>query len=375
MDIGAWKGVVAMSAPMDFRPGIWFDLDEDVYRKVRALSSSGIRDLLISPLDYWTNSPFNPAYVDEKTPAMILGTAMHRRLLEPERFKSMYGAWPRKEDYPNAVAGGDALKALCGDLELKKSGTIAAMCDRILEAKPDAELWPVIEGDLIRAMAGRTLLKASEIDDIERAARFAFAHQSAAKALSGGYSEVSIFWIDEETGVPLKARIDKLKIKASVDVKSFSNPLSKPISAAVAGAVASGRYDVQAVTYSTGVEAVKDLLRRQKTEVLHGADKIPNEWLLAFAACARHTFAFLFVETGPVTNVRVREFKQMETYAGQGVSTNAYWTSGLSGFRRGVHLYLDCMKRFGPDKPWIEDEAMKPFRDEEFPMHMFNEAA
>lgn len=356
-------------------PGIYFNMDEATYHASPALSSSGIRHLLVSPLDYWTNSRLNPAYTDQKTDAMILGTAFHRRLLEPEKFVSMYGAWPNPADYPNAVDGGDDLKALCGQLGLKKSGKIADMCERILEANPDAELWPVIKADLIKRQAGRILLKASELSDIERAARIIFAHQSAARALTGGFSEVSIFWIDEETGVPLKCRVDNLKVKVIVDVKSFSNPLGKPIGNAVAGAVANGRYDVQAVIYDAGVDAAKRLLRSHGAQVLHGADNIENDWLLAFAACERHAFAFVFVETGPVTNVRVREFKEIEGFGGQGMTQNAYWSSGLSGFRRGVRKYVECMKKFGQDKPWIEDEPMKPFNDMDFPIYMFNEAA
>lgn len=356
-------------------PGIYFGMSEDFYHAAPALSSSGIRNLLISPLDYWTNSHLNPAYVDEKTDAMILGTAFHRRLLEPERFAAMYGAWPRQEDYPSAIDGGDALKALCGEMGLKKSGKIADLCDRILEANPEAELWPVIKSELIMRQKGLILLKASDLSDIERAARIIFSHQSAAKALTGGQSEVSIFWIDDETGVPMKCRADYLKVKSIVDVKSFSNPLGKPISVAVAGAVANNRYDVQAVIYDAGIQAAKRMLRERGSQVLHGAGKIDNDWLLAFAACERHTFAFLFIETGPVTNVRVREFREIEGYGGQGMTMNAYWGAGLSGFRRGVSLYVDCMKKFGRDKPWIEDEPMKPFNDFEFPMHLFNEAA
>jgi len=356
-------------------PGIYFGMPEEEYHAAPALSSSGIRNLLISPLDFWTNSYLNPAFVDEKTDAMVLGTAFHRRLLEPERFAAMYGPWPRREDYPNAVDGGDDLKALCGEMGLKKSGKIADLCERILEANPDAELWPVIKADLIQRLKGKTLLKASDLADIERAARLIFAHQSAAKALTGGYAEVAVFWIDEESGVPMKCRLDYLKVKSIVDVKSFSNPLGKPLNAAVAGAMAMGRYDVQAVIYDAGVTAAKRLLRERGSEVLHGASKIPNDWILAFAACERHAFAFVFIETGPVTNVKVREFREFEGYGGQGMSVNAYWSAGLSGFRRGVRLYYDCMKQFGPDKPWIEDEPMKPFNDMDFPMYMFNEAA
>lgn len=359
----------------EFKPGIFFDMPEETYRAIPALSSSGIRDLLISPLDYWTNSPLNPAYVDEKTDAMILGTAFHRRLLEPEKFERIYAAWPRREDYPDAVDGGDDLKALCGELGLKKSGKIMDMCERILGANPDAELWPIIKAEMMTRLKGMTLLKASDLSDIERASHIITAHSSAAKALTGGQAEVSIFWVDEETGVPLKIRVDYLKVKALLDVKSFSNPLGKPIPSALASAVANGRYDVQAVMYNLGVEIAKAMLRKQGASVLHGADKIDHEWILAFAACQRHTFAFLFVQTGPVTNVRLREFRETELYGGQGMTQNAYWGSGLMGFRKGVHRYVECMKEFGTGKPWIDDEPMRAFRDEEMPMYLFNEAA
>jgi hypothetical protein len=287
----------------------------------------------------------------------------------------MYAPVPRREDYPEAVDGHEELKRLCDELGLKKSGKIADLCERILEANPDAELWPVIKADLLKRSEGRILLKPSAIEDIERSARIIFAHQSAAKALTGGYAEVSIFWIDEETGVPLKARLDYLKVKSIVDVKSFSNPLGKPIDVAVAGAVAYGRYNVQAVAYDAGIAAAKKMLRSQGSKILHGTEDISNEWLLQFAACQRHSFAFVFVETGPVTNVRVREFREIETLGGQGMTQNAYWSSGLMGFRRGVRKYVECMERFGPDKPWIEDEPMKAFNDTDFPMFMFNEAA
>jgi hypothetical protein len=260
-------------------------------------------------------------------------------------------------------------------LGLKKSGRIADLCDRILEANPGAELWPVIEADLMKSLHGRTLLKQSDLDNIERVARIVAAHPSAAKAITGGYPEVSIFWIDAETGVPMKMRTDYLKIKIGMDVKSFSNPLGKPVAEAVAAAVARERYGVQAVIYSHGIEAAKAMLRERKSSILHGADSIPNEWLQAFAACERHSFGFLFVQSGPVSNVKLREFREYETYGGQGMQRNAYWSSGLAGFRRGLEIYAACMKRFGPSQPWIDDEPMRPFRDDDFPMWMFSEAA
>lgn len=357
--------------PIEFEPGIYFGLDEEAYHAIPALSSSGIRDLLISPLDYWVNSRMNPDYEDRKTQAMIDGTAFHRRLLEPERFFKLYAAEPSKADYPYAIAGGDALKAECERLGLKKSGKIADLCERILEADPRAKLWPVIEDGLQQALTGRILLPKSTMHDIERMAKIVFAHKTAAKALTGGYAEVSILWVDEESGVPMKARCDYLKTRAIIDIKSFSNALGRPIDAAVASAAANGRYGVQAVIYDDAVSQAKAMLRKYKSAVIHNMTEteIDADWIVSFASCEQHAFAFLFIEQGPVTNVRLREFRR--TDGAKGATMNMYWQAGHDGYRHGVLRYYQCMKEFGPDKPWIEDEPMKAFADQDFPMWLF----
>lgn len=354
-------------------PGIYFGLPAEEYHAAEGLSSSGIRNLLISPLDYWTDSPsLNPDYEDEDTEGKLIGRAFHHRLLEPARFSGLYAAKPSLEDYPEAIDGGKALADECARLGLKKSGTIAELCERIHEKEPGIPLWPVIRANLLANFGDRELLKADVLDDIERAARLVFAHPDATKALTGGYSEVSIFWRDEETGIPMKGRLDYLKIKATVDVKSFTNPYGKPLLAAVAGALAANRYDVQAVIYDDAVRAAKEMLRALKSKALHvvTGDPPPDDWIISLAASPKHTFVFVFIEQGPVTNVKVKEFRQHEQYGGLGMSANAYWTSGMTGYREGVRRYVECMEKFGRDKPWIDDSPMTAFRDEDFPMYL-----
>lgn len=353
-------------------PGVYFDMPEEVYHAAPALSASGIKNLLISPLDYWIASSLNPAYVDVKTDEMATGTAFHRRLLEPERFASLYAAQPTKEDYPDAIDGAESLRAECERLGLKKGGRIADMCDRILDADPRAQLWPVIREMALADLGDRVLLKPAALADIERMAGIVLAHQSARMALSGGYPEVSIFWTDPEYGVPMKSRLDYLKVKAVVDIKSFNNSLGRPIDAAVAHATVSQRHHVQAAVYADAVEHAKAMLRQGKSAAIHGGDDIPNDWFVNLAACRQHTFVFVFIEQGPVTNVRVREFRRHETYAGMGGTTNAYWQAAHDGYRLGVRRYAECMERFGPDKPWIEDVPAKPFTDQDFPLWALN---
>lgn len=354
-------------------PGIYFGLDEADYHSDPALSASGIKKLLISPLDYWISSPNNPDYVDEKTDAMVNGTAFHRRLLEPERFAAMYAALPSIEDYPDAIDGAEALKAECERLDIKKSGRIMDLCERIIEADPSAKLWPLIRERLTDEIGERITLKRGVMADIERSAEYVLAHDSARKAMTGGMAEVSIFWIDEDTGIRMKSRLDYLKVKAIVDVKTFANSLSKPVDVCIAQAVANNGYAVQAVVYDEAVKQAKAMLRKMKSAALHhvSGPEPESDWLVQLASVERHAFIFVFIQTGAVTNVRVREFRPVETFGGTGATTNLYWQSGEAGFREGVRRYVANMKTYGPDKPWIDDRPMSAFVDQEFPMYMF----
>lgn len=365
---------------MDFKPGdlpppgIYFGLDESIYHSAPALGSSGVMDMLISPLDCWVNSRLNPDYVDEKTKAMIIGSALHRRLLEPDRFQAMYACAPDIADYPGAVDGGDNLKALCKELGLKVGGKISDLCERLLDADPNLKLWPVIKAEALKEIGDKILLSAADAADIERAAKFVTAHPTAAKAITGGQSEVSVFWLDEETGLPLKCRPDYMKTKAAITLKSFTNSLGKPITVAAASAVALNRYHVQEAFYMVGVEQAKKLLRTHKSKVIHvyGDAVVSDDWLLAFAACERHAHIFLFIEQGPVTNVLMREFQRWEDFGGQGATENSYWSAGMLGVREGIKRYAECAKRFPKGEPWIVEEPLRAFQDIDFPLYMMD---
>ncbi len=125
------------------KPGIYFDMPEDVYHAVRALSATGVKDLLTSPLTYWCKSPLNPDRVDVDTQARANGKAMHIRVLAgKEAFARVYAYRPDPADYPEALDGAEALREKCRELDLRVGGKIADLCDRIREADPDVQLWP-----------------------------------------------------------------------------------------------------------------------------------------------------------------------------------------------------------------------------------------
>lgn len=363
------------SAPIDLdvhAPGVYFGMPEDEYHADRSLSASGVKDIHVTPLTFWMRSGFNPNKTDDSTEPKERGKAFHTRLLEgPEAFAQRYAVAPQIEDYPDALAGADALKDRCRELGLKVTGKVADLCARIREADPDAVLWPELVAKFQDDHAGRTIIKQKLASEIERQVRIIEMHPGTEKALRGGYCEVSIFWRDAETGVPMKSRIDYLKARAAVEMKTFTNPFGKQIDAAIASSMANNKYMVDAVVRLDAIEQAKKMMLARGWHPDGGAVEAfgspppPDDWLRSFAESPPHAFVFLFLEAGDVPNVRVREFRQRETAKGD---ENLYWQKGHAMYRQGVALYRQFLDHYGPDLPWVDPQPIRPFYDSDFPV-------
>lgn len=353
----------------EHEPGIYFGMPEEEYHADTAFSASGAKDMLVSPLTYWMNSALNPDRKETESAAREAGKAFHARILEGQGvFESRYAVQPDKDDYPDAIMDGAGLRAHCESLGLKKSGSNMELCERIMEADPVTELWPVIMAEFEAESEGKIIIKRALADDIRRQARIVELHESARKAFGGGHAEVSLFWIDAETGVRMKCRADYLKVRAIVDIKTFSNPMGMPLDQAIGRAVANYRYHIQGAVYCDGVERAKELYREHGFDVVHG--DVSKEWLDAFADPRPHAFVFVFLESGVVPNVRVREFRQMETFAKMGATRNLYWDAGETGYHQALQMYQRCLAHYGPELPWIDPQPIRAFVDSDFPPYM-----
>ena len=345
-------------------PGIHFGLEEAVYHADPSLSNSGILKLRVSPLTYWMNSSLNPDRVEEETEAKIRGKAFHKRLLEgADVFKDSYAVKPNPDDYPGLLDGVDTLRKRCEALGLKKNGTLAEMAARIHEVQPNVWLWPLIMAEFEGTVGDRIPIPFKLAAQIERHAKIVESHPGTEKAFRGGHSEVSIFWVDDETGVPMKVRVDYLKIKAAVDIKTFTNPMDLPLDEVVARNVATNKHMAQAVTYIDGIEQAKALYRKHGMKVVYGTAP-PAAWLDAFAEPAPHAFMFVFLEAGNVPNVRIREIRRTER---QGASENLYWQAGQAIYRQGIARFKECLDHYGTELPWVDPQPARPFVDTDFP--------
>lgn len=353
-----------MSEPVIHEDGIHFGLAEELYHADPALSNSGIKNLLISPLTYWVESHMNTGWPGvPNSEAKEDGKAFHKWITEGKAaFDETYAVKLDKDDYPDALKSGDDLRAWLKDYELPRGGTIAAMCERIHDADPNVELWPVIDREHREENASKILIDSMTAIQIAFRAGIIDLHPVAHKAFRGGYPEVSIFWHDPETGIRMKCRVDYLKTKAIVELKTFANMMDKPLDMAIANTIAQRRYHIGAAVYLDAIDQAKRMIREGGEYVF---DDVPKDWLDEFGKSDEHSFVFVFLEKGAVPNLRIREYRKRHTTG----EANMYWINGHRAFRDALDLYKRCIETFGTD-PWIAPQPMTPLADEEMPIWM-----
>jgi hypothetical protein len=99
---------------------------------------------------------------------------------------------------------------------------------------------------------GMVPVSRADLLEASRMARAVRRHPLASAILSEGRPEVSFYWIDPDTGITCRGRVDWLRDNAIVDVKTCADASPE----AFAKSCANFRYDMQADYYTDGIEAV-----------------------------------------------------------------------------------------------------------------------
>lgn len=254
--------------------GIYFGMPDEEYHAVPALSCSGIRKLASSPFLYWMLCPWlNEAYEPPKDKAHFqIGKAYHARILEGDAaFHERFGVALEKDSIEGLCITIDDIKKRIAE----KHGALPVgrakqdFVDQLLELEPNAPIWDVLRERHAEENAGRTLLPLDVVVRIEVAAKAIEAHPELSKVLRAGYPEVSLFWIDQRTGVPMKARADWLKVKGIVDLKSYENKFDLSPGEAIRKAIANNRYNLQPSVYFAGAERVRQVVRSHGASAVH----------------------------------------------------------------------------------------------------------
>lgn len=315
------------------KDGVYYDLDEEIYHAMPRFSASGIKQILVSPMDFWIRSWMNPNRTTGKKRAFEIGKAYDKLIIDgKEAFDAKYALPFDPEEYPDAMVTADDYKEELRTRDLAVGGNKPELLQRLRDNGCDRLDLDSLKANHAVIHNGKEFLSLSDYEYITNAGLYMQAQ--ASNPFKDGKPQVSVLWTDEETGVPMKARYDYLKPGLIVDLKTFSNGSGFPVDIAVARSIATYKYHIQAATYL-------------------------DSHKIMFGAPAK--FQFIFVHSGATLLTIGKNFK----------AGSLLHTVGHSGYRRGIELFQLYYNRFG-DKPWIDDLSITDLDDTEMPAYVFD---
>jgi len=151
-----------------------------------------------------------------ETPAMALGTALHTYVLERDSFSTNIAVAPK--------------------------------VDR--RTKAGKETW----ANFVAESEGKAVITAEDFEMVERMGLSIDRHPYASELLSEGKAEQSVLWVDDETGIKCKARIDFVTPDCLVDLKSTRNASEHGF----LQSIVNFRYYIQAALYLSAMSIVSE---------------------------------------------------------------------------------------------------------------------
>jgi len=286
--------------PSKFQPGIYFNISSEDYHNDGAISCSNIKDLLISPLKYWNNSPLNPDRKRKETAAKSTGTALHCLLMEKEKFKQDYIVLPKLD--------------IDSDFYRKESQNPNFLSNYALRKTKDAKTFEYI--------GSKTVINEKDFEEIKSAVDSFETETAASELFRDGYAEVSIFWRDEETGLMCKCRPDYLTPNYVADYKSIAD-IEK-----IGRDLVSYKYHFQAAFYLEGLSQLRKIISSPLTEIIH------------------NNFIFAFQEKEAPYLVRLKTLSE------------EVLDIGRQKFRLGLEIYKENIEKYGTER-WEDNYRRK----------------
>jgi hypothetical protein len=367
-------------------PGIYFGMDESTYHALPALSNSGIKRLLASPMLFWADTPWLNAKkreemaessADEKI-HRVLGRAYHCRIMEgSEVYHSRFAVDLSPEECEGALDGVDQIKAA---IKAKGASPVAKVMDthptageyprvakksdwiaQLLELDPAARILDVLKTQHREKHADKTFVSRDSYERIEIAAKMVEADPQVRHAFRGGYPEVVLIWHCPDTGVPMKARVDYLKRDVIVDLKSIANQRERSMENAIRYEIAAYKYHLQPCIYAEGVREVRKIAAKDGRRAIHLHDESGDDDIAAFvlkwaARTDDPQWLWVFQQKGDAPITRACSYP----LAGTTNTVTAYQV--LEAKRQ----FIEFSRTFGCD-PWLDVKPIYDLADEDLP--------
>ena len=192
-------------------PGIHYDVPAEVYHSWDAINATNLKIIVDESPKHFKHQWDNPK---APTEAMRRGSVLHKLALEPIDFNAEYAVAPK--------------------------------CDK--RTKDGKAMWAAFEAK----SQGRIVIQQDEYELACQQAHAIERHRTAKKFLTGGHTEVSIVWRDQESGVLCKSRLDYINLFVIVDLKTCQSANPEQF----AKSVWNFSYHFSAAMYSEAFRAV-----------------------------------------------------------------------------------------------------------------------
>ena len=287
--------------------------DRDYHALPRA-SATLFKYAINDPMEAWTKSWLNPNHKNDATDAMRLGTAYHKYFLEgKDAFNRDFKSSLRKQDFENLLVTCADMKDWLAKYKISvpSKASKTDLITQIVAQEHAPPIWDLLVATHKNAHSNRQILKSEHTQEIMFAHDLIEKDPIASKAISGGLPEVSLLYtlrlVEDGPGhetykIKCKARIDYLKFKSLIDLKTFSNHMSHPIMRVINKNIVDRKYNVQACSY---MQAWLHSVQNVRDNKMYGSSGFKAYLIEA----AKHTkqFWFLFQQT-KVPNAKLIKF-------------------------------------------------------------------
>lgn len=301
-----------MSEVVEHALGVWLNQRHEDYLQDAGLGYSSIKDVYLSPVEWWNSSPYNPLRPPPKadTVAFKRGAALHTHVLDgPKVYEKVYGQAPTKESHPEFLDTVSELKDACRLLTLPTVGLKGELIERLLRANAPVKILSIERQRYL--LSGK--MDVSEEDDTRIRLLYRMMMRSRdelkladqdsltlKEALENALTEVSVYWVDE-AGVRQRARFDILKPNFTGDLKSITQWKKSNFRGALLTEIIQRGYMIQAAHYHFGREALRVAVAEGR---VFGGNKTQRKLLERISRADAWAWVFIFAKMDGAPQVR-----------------------------------------------------------------------
>lgn len=357
--------------------GVHLHMPAHVFEDALAIGPSDLRGLYWDAASWWAASSHNPL---RKPPprgsrrlANHLDTALCTLVLEGEEaYAARFAVEP--DDGSNKYAyTRDQVRAL---LETKGARiphgdfTDKTLYGLVRKHGLQHKVFALVRQEYEAARrSGRGHITDEEDQRLRRVARLMFGHKDLGKALTGGLSEVSVFWRrSDDPETLLRARFHKLRPRRSFTITPLANWKGRSTDNAIRHAIEDGDHDIQRRLLPEAFEALSGFVR---DGLVHGWDANGR----SAAVLAEETAALKQIaDAGPpecwwifvqIPSDEIGRERGLVIAPRVHQPQGRFWEAGGEKIEKALEEYRKFRDGFGLDRPWAVVDDAKELTDDD----------